>query len=278
MMTFHYRAGALPLRPAGGGAPSPPFILEPVARSGVGKAEPAGRRRHFSPPSVELAPAERILWQITPDWRAIATRVFHIRAAAAYFTLLTLIDIGIMRNAEGPGLLALKGGEATAITGLVCVGILAFLAFAVGRTTRYTLTTRRVIMQFGIALPATLMLPLHKIAQCNVAIHPDHSGDIAMRLFPGEQIPYIKLWPHARPWRLRTPQPMLRDIPRAAVAATQLMHALAAGAQAKRAMERDQERDPAIGPRPAPAEAAPPPAAPPHAAPLAAAPLAAAAQ
>ncbi len=261
MISFLRPGGSAPWTPAGGRAFRPPFIIPPLkggleALPPVGsRGKAPGRRRPLA-----LAPAERILWQASPNWRAIATRVFHIRAVAAYFTLLTLLDIGIIRNAEGPGLPALQGGEPTAITGLICVGILALLAYAVGRTTHYTLTTRRIIMQFGVALPATLMLPLHRIAQCDIAIRPDHSGDIAVRLFPGEQIPYIKLWPHARPWRLRTPQPMLRDMPRAAVLATQLTHALAACADAKRAMERDQERDAAINPppvQPAPAEAAP---------------------
>jgi hypothetical protein len=204
----------------------------------AGKANES--RKWGQPRPCALARHERILWQGIPDWRSVAVRVFHIRAVAAYFAVLTLIDIGIIRNAEGPGYSALKAGVPTAVTGLVCIGILAFLAFAIGRTTRYTLTTRRIIMQFGVALPATLMLPLHQVVQCDVAIRAGHDGDIALRLSPGAAIPYVKLWPHARPWRLRTPMPMLRDLPRAAIVATRITHALIACAEAKRAAERDQ--------------------------------------
>jgi hypothetical protein len=39
-------------------------------------------------------------------------------------------------------------------------------------------------------------------------------------------VSYVLLWPHIRPWRLRTPEPMLRALPDAAVAAAKLSEAL----------------------------------------------------
>ncbi len=191
------------------------------------------------PRAVPLADGERILWQGGPNWRAIATRLLHIRLVAAYFTGLTLLDIGIIRHAEGPGMEALRAAVPTVVSGGACVAVLAALAFAIGRTTRYTLTTRRVVMQFGVALPATLMLPLHRIAQAGVRVRRDHEGDLTLQLYPGEQIGYIKLWPHARPWRLRTAEPMLRDVSRVAELAVRLGHALTCCVEAKRAAERD---------------------------------------
>jgi hypothetical protein len=199
-------------------------------------------QRFGRPPELPLAPGERILWQGSPAWRNVAGRLLRIRVVAGYFALLTLVDIGIERSAHGAGLAALQGGTPTLVSGGACVLILAALAWAVGRTTRYTLTTRRVIMQYGVAMPATLMLPLHRIAASAVAVRADHAGDIALALHPGEQIPWIKLWPHARPWRFRAPEPMLRDIPRAAVVAVRLTHALASCAEAKRNCERDAAR------------------------------------
>jgi hypothetical protein len=199
-------------------------------------------RRFGVPPTLPLAPGERILWQGAPSWRAVACRVFHVRAVAAYFALLILLNIATIRAATGPGLPALRGGASTAVIAAACLLILAGLACAVGRTTRYTLTTRRVILQFGIALPATLMLPLHRIAASAVAIRADHSGDIALQLYPGEQIAWIKLWPHVRPWRFRAAQPMLRDVPRAAILATLMTHALTCSAEAKRAREREEKQ------------------------------------
>ena len=134
---------------------------------------------------------------------------------------------------------ALQAATPTLVSGAACLAVLATLAFAIGRTTRYTLTTRRVVMQFGVALPATLMLPLHRIVQAGVRVRGDHQGDLTLSLYPGERVGYIKLWPHARPFRLRTPEPMLRDVPRVAELAVRLGHALTCCAEAKRAAERD---------------------------------------
>ena len=191
------------------------------------------------PRDLPLADGERVLWQGGPQWRHIATNLLHIRVVAGYFAALTLLDIGIIRHAEGPGLAALAAAVPTLVSGGACVAVLAALAFAIGRTTRYTLTTRRVVMQFGVALPATLMLPLHRIAQAGVRVRGGHEGDLTLRLYPGESVGYIKLWPHARPWRLRTAEPMLRDIPRVAEVAVRLGHALTCSADAKRAAELD---------------------------------------
>jgi hypothetical protein len=53
-------------------------------------------------------------------------------------------------------------------------------------------------------------------------------GDIALRLVPDQKIPYLFLWPHARPWRLSRPEPALRCIPEAEAVAQLLGRALAA--------------------------------------------------
>jgi hypothetical protein len=56
----------------------------------------------------------------------------------------------------------------------------------------------------------------------------------------GKRIAYLHLWPHARPWQLKRPQPLLRALPDAARghAAGQAWRARAAGqgAEAPRAV------------------------------------------
>jgi hypothetical protein len=37
-------------------------------------------------------------------------------------------------------------------------------------------------------------------------------GDIAIELDGPDRIAYLHLWPHARPWELNRPQPMLRAL------------------------------------------------------------------
>ncbi len=191
---------------------------------------PAPRR----PAPVRLAPGEHLLWQGGPSWQAIAARVFHVRLIVAYFAVLILADMIAARLHHMGRAAALRVGVPGLLTGAATMLILAVVAFAMGRTTRYTVTTRRVVMQFGVGLPATLVLPLHRIAAASVRVRADHAGDISLRLFPGDRIGFAKLWPHVRPWHLSAPEPMLRDVPQAATVAAPLCRALAAAAEVAR--------------------------------------------
>ena len=66
-------------------------------------------------------------------------------------------------------------------------------------------------MRIGIALPMTLNLPFaHRSRRPGCRLHADGSGDIAAALAGGDRIAYLHLWPHARPWQLARPEPMLR--------------------------------------------------------------------
>jgi hypothetical protein len=186
------------------------------------------------PPAIRLAPGEQMMWQGAPSWRGVARRVFQVRVVALYFAALLLTDMAGARLHHLGRLAALRAGLPVLLTAAAALAILAALAWGIGRTTRYTVTTRRVVMQFGLALPATLTLPLHRVAAASVRVRADHTGDISLRLYPGERIGYAKLWPHARPWRFGAPEPMLRDVPQAAAAVTLLCRLLAASAEARR--------------------------------------------
>lgn len=191
-------------------------------------------RRRRGPAPVRLAPGEHLLWQGGPSWQAIAARVFHVRLIVAYFAVLILSDMIAARLHHMGRAAALSAGVPGLLTGAVATLILVVLASAMGRTTRYTVTTRQVVMQFGVGLPATLVLPLHRIAAASVRVRADHAGDISLRLFPGDRIGFAKLWPHVRPWHLAAPEPMLRDVPQAATVAAPLCRALAVAAEASR--------------------------------------------
>ncbi len=194
----------------------------------------ARQRRRGGPAPVRLTPGEHLLWQGGPSWQAIAARVFHVRLIVAYFAVLILSDMVAARLHHMGRADTLRMAVPGLLTGAATMLILAVLAFAMGRTTRYTVTTRRVVMQFGVGLPATLVLPLHRIAAASVRVRADHAGDISLRLFPGDRIGFAKLWPHVRPWHLAAPEPMLRDVPQAAIVAAPLCRALAAAADARR--------------------------------------------
>ncbi len=107
------------------------------------------------------------------------------------------------------------------------IAILAGLAWLFRRAACYTITSKRILFQFGVALPMTMNIPLSKISNAALKTYRDGSGDIPLRLSDGGRVSYLLLWPHIRPWRLRAPEPMLNSIPDAAEVAVKLTDALA---------------------------------------------------
>jgi len=111
---------------------------------------------------------------------------------------------------------------------LGCLGLVVLLAVLHARGTVYTLTTRRVVMRFGIALPMSFNLPFRRLASADVRSGPRGEGDIVLRLSGQERIAYAHLWPHVRPWRFRRADPMLRAVPDVARVAALLADAVQA--------------------------------------------------
>jgi len=58
-------------------------------------------------------------------------------------------------------------------------------------------------------------------------VYADGTGDIPLTMIGADRIAYLNLWPHARPWRIARPEPMLRAIPDAARVGEILSGALA---------------------------------------------------
>lgn len=153
-----------------------------------------------------LLPAgERILWQGSPEWKRLALGAFHLRGVALYFGLL--VGWALLSGAGLAGVLA------TAAAGLLALAVLAGLAFWSARASIYTLTNRRIVLRIGAALPTCINVPLKIIGTAAVKLHPDGTADIPLELTGRERVGYAMLWPHARPWRVREPQPMLRAVP-----------------------------------------------------------------
>ncbi|WP_439814977.1 photosynthetic complex putative assembly protein PuhB [Zavarzinia sp. CC-PAN008] len=169
---------------------------------------------------------ERILWQGGPDWRLVAAHVFHVRGVAFYLLALILWRAGVQWDAAGPGAAAATAVALLPVAGLA-LGLLVVLARICARTTRYTITNRRVVLRIGMALPVAMNVPFAKVAGASLRRLAHGGGDIPLQLQEGQRIPYSWLWPHARPWHLRQPQPMLRAVPQAEQVAALLAEALA---------------------------------------------------
>lgn len=176
-----------------------------------------------------LPPDERLLWQGAPDWLTLASQVFHIRAVGAYFLALLA-----WRFAEGAASGATLGAMAVGAVGVALVaalglGLLLGLAFLIAKTTVYTVTSKRVVMRFGVALPKAINIPYTVIEGAAVTTFgATKSGNLALSLKKPNKIAYLHLWPHARPTRLRWPEPTFRALPNAQEAASVLAGALLA--------------------------------------------------
>ncbi len=155
---------------------------------------------------------ERILWQGAPDWRATALRTFHVGWVSVYFAGLLLWGMfEAMR--EGASILSAFVGLAYLVpVALLVVTVLALLSRVVARTTVYTITTQRVVMRFGIALPMAVNFPFRLVAGAAVKAWADGTGNIPLQLRKGARVGYVVMWPHVRPWHLASPQPMLRGV------------------------------------------------------------------
>ena len=178
----------------------------------------------------DLPAGESLLWQGAPDWRRLAHDAFHVRIVAGYFAVLlawAIIDAATGSTTSPIGI-ALTAALAT-----VCLGLLYGLAWLSARTTVYSITSKRVVMRFGMALPKAVNLPFAKIATAQLAEHADGTGDIALAL-TARGLGYAAMWPHARAWKLAAPEPSLRSLPDAAKVAALLAEACAAAVPGSR--------------------------------------------
>ena len=175
-----------------------------------------------------LLPGERVLWEGRPDWRAVARDVVRVGWLAAYFGVVMIWNAASNRlDGLGP-VETLRAGVPVFVAAVVMLAGCVGFAYAIARTTRYTLTTERCILRYGVALTATLSLPLRRMAAVSVAAREGGAGDILLKLKPGaSRVRYLKIWPHARPWRFKVAEPMLRGVPDAITVAALLSHAVA---------------------------------------------------
>lgn len=178
-----------------------------------------------------LPDGETLLWQGAPQWSALVRRGFHLRALAIYFAILIAWYVATVATAGAEWREAALGIARVAGLAMAALGLVAAFAWLVCRTTVYTITDRRLVMRIGVAFPMTLNLPFRSIESAGLRGFPAGAGDIPVSMLPECKIAYLYLWPHARPWRMSRPQPMLRAVPDAARVAQVLARGLAASAE-----------------------------------------------
>ncbi len=175
----------------------------------------------------DLPEGEDILWQGSPAARALARSVFHVRALGVYFSiLLALRGYNAWSDSQSVAhtLVAILWLLPVALAVIAMVYVMAWLT---AKTTVYTITTKRVVLRIGVVLDLTLNLPYERLESVGLHVRADGSGDLPLRIMAPNKIAYAHLWPHARPWRLAHPEPMLRAIPDALQVGSVLAAAMA---------------------------------------------------
>jgi hypothetical protein len=194
-----------------------------------------------------LPDGEKLLWQGSPQWRALAVSAFHARKVAIYFALLLAWQLASAWR-DGASVLDMMVLSAwTVALGAGAVAILCALAFLYARGTIYTLTSKRIVIRSGLALPVTLNLPLALIDTASVG----GSGNIALAVSKPNRIAWLVLWPNVRPWTFNNPQPLLRALEDAGTVAPMLARALEAdGGQRRQAAPRNVAQEQSNRPAP----------------------------
>jgi hypothetical protein len=177
-----------------------------------------------------LPEGERLLWQGSPDWKSLAVRAYHVRKVGAYFAVLEAWRIGYgLAHGHTSGAIA-ASCAVLLVLGAVAIGVLSLLAYLNARSTVYSITSRRVILRHGVAVPLTMNIPFRLIDCADLKTHGDKTSDIALELPATERIGYFITWPHVRAGKITRPQPSFKSLPDGRKAADTLGAALAATA------------------------------------------------
>jgi Bacterial PH domain len=177
---------------------------------------------------VALVDGERLLWQGRPTWRGLAIHAYHARKVGLYFGVIIAAQAAVRLVTGASMAEAFHAALWLMPLGAAAVSLLVLLAWGSARSTRYVLTSKRIVMRIGIALPITLTIPFAQVDGAALAQHGDGAGDLCFRVGKSNRVAYLLLWPHARPFHIRRPEPAFRaiaDLDRVADLAAQALSA-----------------------------------------------------
>ena len=180
---------------------------------------------------ADIPEGERVLWYGRPEWVSLMRHAYRADWVAAYFGALAIWN-AVAESEAGMTAVAIAIGKSL-VLGALCLGLLGLLARLSARTTLYVVTSRRIVMKVGIALPIFFNIPYSQIASAALRRFNDGTGEIPLALAPGRRIALLHLWPHARPFHVANPQPALRSIADVSEVAETLRQAMIAEAQTR---------------------------------------------
>ncbi len=173
-----------------------------------------------------LPPGEDLLWQGEPDFRTLAESVFYLRRISIYFAFLILVHLGFQLSG-GAGVVDVLLGSSWMIGLGVCgLAIIATLAWAYARSTVYTITSKRVVIRSGVAMPMMINIPLPVITAADMRHFRNGAGDIVLSLQQQKRLSYLFLWPNVKAWKFSPTLPALVCLTNVDEAAAALAQAL----------------------------------------------------
>ena len=182
-----------------------------------------------------LPTGERLVWQGRQRTWPLARRAFRCNVVLAYFALAWVVLAARDISAGAAALDAALRYQWLLMPAAGAWLLLFGMAWLFARSTIYNVTTRRVLIRSGVALPITIDVPINLIDNLALAKYADGSGDVALTLNERQRASYFVLWPNVRSWHFFKPQPTLRCIryPEAAAEAlTAVLQAQQAESQA----------------------------------------------
>ena len=159
-----------------------------------------------------LPEGETMVWQGRPTVAAMARRVFFIPHLALYFGLL-IAGHTLYRLMEGVSAAQVMGTfvwqAGLAATVLV---LLAWLARSYAASVMYTLTSERLVIRSGVALPMMVNIPIEQITAADMRVYRDGTGDIVLTPIADRKLHWVLLWPNVSAWYSRPIRPLLRGL------------------------------------------------------------------
>ena len=159
-----------------------------------------------------LPEGETMVWQGRPTVAAMARRVFFIPHLALYFGLL-IAGHTVYRLMEGASVAQVMGTfvwqAGLAATVLV---LLAWLARSYAASVMYTLTSERLVIRSGVALPMMVNIPIEQITAADMRVYRDGTGDIVLTPVADRKLHWVLLWPNVSAWYSRPVRPLLRGL------------------------------------------------------------------
>ena len=159
-----------------------------------------------------LPEGESLIWQGRPTVGAMLKRVFFVPQLAVYFGLLigghTIYRLTeSVPMAQVLGTLVWQFGLAA-----IVLLLLVWLARAYAKSILYTLTSARLVIRSGVALPMMVNIPIEQIIAADLRVHRDGTGDILLRASADRKLYWVLLWPNVSAWYSRPVRPCLRGL------------------------------------------------------------------